>query len=65
MGFFTFMVAFHIYQYLMWRSYLKHDPSAWYAKAPRSSYESMHFWPQFLGLMRGPKPKSIEPTRTD
>lgn len=54
--FFVFMIIFHSIQFWLWRVYLRQEPSAYYRPIP-TEFESMMFWPQFLGILKGSKPK--------
>lgn len=55
-GFLVFMILFHSMQFWLWRVYLQEHPDVFLKGSP-SKFESMLFWPQFLGIMRGKKPK--------
>lgn len=50
------MFIFHSMQFWVWRVYLEQEPSAYYRPIP-TKFESMMFWPQFLGIFKGSKPK--------
>jgi len=54
--FIIFIILFHLFLFWLWRAYLEQYPSAYYRQIP-SKFESMLFWPQFLGIMRGKEPK--------
>jgi len=53
--FFLFLFVFHSMQFWLWRVYLKEHKDAYERRIP-TQFESMLFWPQFLGIMKGKQP---------
>jgi len=43
----------------LWRTYLKEHPEVYFKDEP-SKFESMMFWPQFLGIMKGKPPRVLK-----
>lgn len=58
-GFFLIFGLFHLMLFWLWRTYLKEHPEVYFKDEP-SKFESMMFWPQFLGIMKGKPPRVLK-----